>query len=246
MTNTISITIKNRSMANQAFCLFQALPNPFNIPRGEIYTNVYQRSPTLGGNNNDQFTFHIIDDYFAIYGTNIASPDRNPRISTLDFARATLQSVSPSGLVNGSTFHLSTLNRDGISPAFNSTEQTTRAQGAFTIQSDGTFDVLNRGNIYLGVGAKDPISGEVVPVQTYKARPHLTTVLYPEAKYYICLGNYEQGTVVDMAEMGRVLLLDFTESSVKDVTFTLNERNEFVADPTLEGHDLAWSSTRLF
>ena len=145
MPNTINITIKNRSLAPQAFLLFQALPTPANIPSAEVFTNVYQRSPKLGGNASDQVTFQITNEFYGIYGTNTASLDQKVRISTSGSAKATLQSTPTSGAVNGSTFYLSTLDGDGVSPTFKGTDQTTTAQGAFTIQSDGTFDVTNKG-----------------------------------------------------------------------------------------------------
>ncbi|EHK22034.1 uncharacterized protein TRIVIDRAFT_91371 [Trichoderma virens Gv29-8] len=242
MPNTISITIKNRSTANQAFLLFQALPNPSNIPADEVFTNVYQRSPTLGGNASDQVTFQITNEYYGIYGTNTASADQKVKISTSGSAKATLQSTPSSGAVNGSTFHLSTIGGDGISPTFKATEQTTTAQGAFTIQSDGTFDVQNKGNIYLGVGATDPKTKTVIPIQTYKAQPNVTTVLYPVVKYYVAFGHYEPGTVVKKTEMGKVLILDFTGISLNDVTFTLNDHNEYIIDPALAESNLVWST----
>ncbi|KAK2026630.1 hypothetical protein LX32DRAFT_565831 [Colletotrichum zoysiae] len=238
MPNAINITIKNKSTAPQAFLLFQALPAPSNVPAEQVFTNVYQQSPTISGSADDKVTFQILNEYYGIYGTNTASPDQKVKISTSGSAVATLQS----GTVNGSTFHLTTLNNDGKSPTFRSTEQTTTALGAFTIQSDGTFNVANMGNIYLGVGAKDPKTGEVIPIQTYKAQPNITAVLYPVVKYYIAFGNYTPGTVVKMSEMGRVLSVDFTGISLNDVTFTLNDHNDYILDPAQEGKGLKYKT----
>lgn len=145
MTDTITITIKNRSTADRAFLLFQALPTPTGVPSERVFTHIYQRSPTISGNAHDQVTFQITKEYFGIYGTNTASPDQSVKISTLGYTKATLQPTPASGAVNGSTFYLSTLNRDGISPMLKDTDQTTTSRGAFTIRTDETFDSTNKG-----------------------------------------------------------------------------------------------------
>ncbi|KAF7536254.1 hypothetical protein G7054_g4668 [Neopestalotiopsis clavispora] len=253
---TISITIKNRSMTNLSLVLIQDLPAPNNVRRDQLFTNVYQRSPKMSGSGRDQVTFQTVDEYYGIYGgTKYA--EGNVKVSTSGSAKATLQAKTSSGPVNGSTFHLTTLQADGRSPTFGSTEQSTVAEGAFTIQSDGTFDGSGKyklmvvpslllaerrlmyrdqrlmqgwntiGNIFFGVGARDPETGEVVPIQTYRAQPNFSAVLYPVVKYYIAFGNYEPGTIVNKAELGRVLSLDFTGISLNDVTFTLNDRNGY-------------------
>ncbi|CAG1962438.1 unnamed protein product [Fusarium graminearum] len=239
MADTITITIKNRSTAELAFLLFQTLTTPSGIYREEVFTH---RSSAIGGNANDQVTFQISKEYFGVHGTNMASPNERVKICTTGYSKATLQSTSSSGAVNGSTFYLSTLNRDGVFPIFKHTAQTTTAKQAFTIRTDEAFGYMVKDSIYLGVGATDPKTGRVIPIQTHKAEPNFTTVFYPQPRYYIRYGNFELGSVVKKFEMGRVLCLDFTGTSLKDVAFTLDEHDEYQIDPAKVESSFVWKS----
>ncbi|KAI6758092.1 hypothetical protein HG531_003917 [Fusarium graminearum] len=134
MADTITITIKNRSTAELAFLLFQTLTTPSGIYREEVFTHV---------------TFQISKEYFGVHGTNMASPNERVKICTTGYSKATLQSTSSSGAVNGSTFYLSTLNRDGVFPIFKHTAQTTTAKQAFTIRTDEAFGYMNKGKYKL-------------------------------------------------------------------------------------------------
>ncbi|CAG2011626.1 unnamed protein product [Fusarium graminearum] len=227
MADTITITIKNRSTAELAFLLFQTLTTPSGIYREEVFTHV---------------TFQISKEYFGVHGTNMASPNERVKICTTGYSKATLQSTSSSGAVNGSTFYLSTLNRDGVFPIFKHTAQTTTAKQAFTIRTDEAFGYMVKDSIYLGVGATDPKTGRVIPIQTHKAEPNFTTVFYPQPRYYIRYGNFELGSVVKKFEMGRVLCLDFTGTSLKDVAFTLDEHDEYQIDPAKVESSFVWKS----
>ncbi|PTD05057.1 hypothetical protein FCULG_00000102 [Fusarium culmorum] len=242
MAETITITIKNRSTADRAFLLFQALPTPGGVSSEQVFTHVYQKSPTIGGNAHDQVTFQITKEYFAIYGTNRECFLLRAKISTLGYSKATLQSTPATGAANGSTFSLSTLNRDGVSPTFESTDQTTTARGGFTMLTDASFRFMNKGNIYLGVGVRDSKTGQVVPIQTCRAQPNYATIFYPVARYYICYGNLEGGSVVKKFEIGRVLSLEFTGSSHHNMTFTLDEHDEYQIDPAMAESNVVWKS----
>lgn len=82
----------------------------------------------------------------------------------------------------------------------------------------------------------------MIPIQTNKAEPNFTTVFYPQPRYYICYGNFEPGSVVKKFEMGRVLCLDFTGTSLKDVAFTLDEHYEYQIDPAMVESSFLWKS----
>lgn len=117
--------------------------------------------------------------------------------------------------------------------------------------------------IYFGAGARDPNTNAVVPVQTYRARPNTLSQLFPTVKYYIAWGSYEPGSIISLNELGnvsvpmpsilrarieptltlglKVLMVDFTSADVKNATFTLNSKNEYDADPSVEQNGIKTS-----
>jgi hypothetical protein len=92
------------------------------------------------------------------------------------------------------------------------------------------------GDIYFGIGAKDPKSGEVIPVQSYKAQPNVISQIFPKIKYYIAFGHYKPGSIVSLSELGAVLEVDFTGAPGHDATFVLNNTNSYVADPSMNSN----------
>ncbi|KAM0295339.1 hypothetical protein ACHAPM_010866 [Fusarium culmorum] len=179
MAETITITIKNRSTADRAFLLFQALPTPGGIFSEQVFTHVYQKSPAIGGNAHDQVTFQITKEYFAIYGTNRECFLLRAKISTLGYSKATLQSTPATGAANGSTFSLSTLNRDGVSPTFESTDQTTTARGGFTMLTDASFRFMNKGSV-----VQKPEMGRVLSLDFTGSSPNIVTFTLDEHNEY--------------------------------------------------------------
>jgi hypothetical protein len=135
---------------------------------------------------------------------------------------------------------------DGVSPCFDdaaSGKQTTDAAGAFTIRADGTFTTYNESNIYFGVGAKDPKSGDIIPIQSYRARPNVVSQIFPRVKYYIAFGNYEPGSIIAMNQLGNVLEVDFTTAVPNSCTFTLDSTNSYVPDANIVNSGIKWKIT---
>lgn len=95
------------------------------------------------------------------------------------------------------------------------------------------------------MGATDPKTGHVIPIQTCRTRPNFATVLYPVTRYSICYGHLEPGSVMKGSEMGRVLCLDFTGSSLNYITFTLDEHDEYEIDPVLAESNFVWKTEML-
>jgi hypothetical protein len=236
MPEIYTIRIKNNSRVQQSFLLFQAIPKPANIPGDNVFTNVYQRSEVIQGDGTSVAEFQITSEWFAIYGTERMSEDGRVRVSTSDYQPVTL---GPKG-----TFKtLTAIN--GKSPKWDDsptvTSKQTSAAGAFTIATDGSFTNFNSTNIYFGAGAKDPNTGDVIPVQTYLAKPNTLSQLFPKIKYYIAFGNYEPGAIVDLVELGNVLLVDFTTADNREATFTLNSHNEYEPDKKVRDAGIKWS-----
>ncbi|KAL3600123.1 hypothetical protein FPOAC2_04354 [Fusarium poae] len=100
--------------------------------------------------------------------------------------------------------------------------------------------------MYFGVGAKVPSTGEIIPVQTYKAMSQLTVHVFPQIKYYVAYGNYQPGSIVNLMTLARVLTVDFTGCKDHSATFTLNEDNFFIPDREVQASDITWSVGSLY
>lgn len=73
----------------------------------------------------------------------------------------------------------------------------------------------------IGVGAQDPLDQDaIVPVATVTAKPGSKYTFKPKPTYYICIGEYEKGTVIDPSAVGAKLRVDFDEEDLDDVAFT--------------------------
>lgn len=83
--------------------------------------------------------------------------------------------------------------------------------------------------------------GEVVPVQTYQARPNVVAQIYARPQYYVAFGSFEPGTIINPIELGRVLSIDFTGCDGRSATFILDDRNDYIADPDMDRSGIRWS-----
>ena len=95
--------------------------------------------------------------------------------------------------------------------------------------------------MYFGVGAMALDRGEVVPVQTYPAKPGLVAEVHSKPKYCIAFGNYQPGSIVNPRELGNVLSVDFDGSRGHEATFTLNDNNDYNAESDVDRNGIRWS-----
>ncbi|KAF5622967.1 hypothetical protein F52700_10279 [Fusarium sp. NRRL 52700] len=246
MSRTYSIDIENASQESKTFLLFQSIPKPANVPSEGVFTNVYQRSGQVQGNGGAKASFHMASEYSAVYGMSEQMDDGRTKVAVSDSRDAAL---GP----NGSLFFLSTMpdsngKPDGVSPCFNdaaSGKRSTDAPGAFTIYCDGSFN-YNQNKHYFGVGARNPESGDIIPIQTYRTKPNALSQVFPRSKYYIAFGNYEPGSIVNMNELGNVLEVDFTTAVRNSCSFTLDANNNYVPDGNLDNYGIKWRVTTAF
>ncbi|KAM0228904.1 hypothetical protein ACHAPO_010428 [Fusarium lateritium] len=109
-----------------------------------------------------------------------------------------------------------------------------------------TEDSNAGGNMYFGVGARVPSTGEIIPVQTYKTRPQNITQVFPKVKYHIAFGDYEPESIIKLMTLGNVHTVDFTGCQAHSATFTLNDQNYFIADSEVNASDIRWSFGSLY
>lgn len=236
--NQYTITITNKSHSPQKFALFQEVPTPSRSAKKDVFTNVYLSSGNIQSGATSTAKFTVKTQYYALYGTTQQGDDGNTRVDTSDSVEAKL---GPNG-----TYVVISTDADG-SPFFDQTAaagKSVSTAGAFTIATDNTIKYPNANNIYIGIGAKDPKTGNVVPIQTYVAKGGMNQQLFPKAIYYVCYGDYEPGTIVDRQGVGQVLTVDFTDASLKDAKFTLNNSGVYV-DGNVENSGIVFTQGNL-
>ncbi|KXJ93586.1 hypothetical protein Micbo1qcDRAFT_174625 [Microdochium bolleyi] len=233
MSRNYTINIRNNSERDQSFLLFQSIPLPNDIPRGEAWTTVFQSARRVPGRSSAKARFAIEGRYFAITATSHQGPDGALQISVSD--------AQPTALgPNGSYFSLVSMN--GV-VRLGPGDRPTDVAGAFTIASDESIDRFSREPTYVGVGARDPSSGEVNPIMVFKAQPNIQAQLFPRPKFIIAMGNYGAGSAVRMDTLGRVLTVDFEGATGDSANFSLGPDYSFSADGNVAEAGVHWSQS---
>ncbi|KAF2825092.1 hypothetical protein CC86DRAFT_295274 [Ophiobolus disseminans] len=222
MANQFSITINNRSNSPQRFAVFQEVPTSPRSAKNDVFTNIYLASGDIQPGHNSNAKFVVKMQYYALYGATQQSDNGSTRVDTADSFEAKL---GPSG-----SYIAMSSDPDG-SPYFDKMAamgKSVATAGAFTIATDNTIKYPNANDFYIGIGAKDPKSNDVVPIQTYVAKGGMNLKIYPKPIYHVCYGDYEPGTIVDRQGVGQVLTVDFSDASLRDAKFTLNNSGSYV------------------
>ena len=68
---------------------------------------------------------------------------------------------------------------------------------------------------------------EVVPTFSFTAVPLQEYILTPQRTYYIATTSFEVGTLVEVAQLGQKVEIDFTGKTSKTAVVTMNEDNSY-------------------
>ncbi|KAK0382585.1 hypothetical protein CLIM01_00050 [Colletotrichum limetticola] len=229
---SFEITIKNRSNNNQSFILLQDIQVTGNLGQNNVFSNVYQSSPNVNG-MGARTEFFMKQQYYAIQGTSSNTGDGSIRVNVSDSVPAKL---GP----NGTTAAVTTV--DGF-PTWNRSQMAKPAQGqgSFDLLTDNTFKSPNPNQTYVGCGAPDPRTGEVIPVKTWLAQPGVNSQVIPRPRYFIASGHFRPGVIVDMRSLGRVLTVDFAGAAIPSATFTLTNDGTYQPDGQVAVNGVKWS-----
>lgn len=249
MATTYSIQVYNYTNRPRNYILFQTVPVPSGTP--EVFTNVYQSSGLIESGNYSNVKFTITDEFFAVLGTAPKPLDNHVRVTTGAAEAVTLSSGETPPITPGTQCYLST--SDGKSPFWQPSSASQKSwPKAYGIHCDGSFkfpnesksnilyftsdpaDSMDTANIFIGMGARDPKQGGITPVATVPADPNSDFYFQPIVKYYIGWGDFEPGTVVNIAEIGPVLTVDFTQLTVNNVVYTQDSSNNYKSGPPPE------------
>ncbi|CAI4215371.1 unnamed protein product [Parascedosporium putredinis] len=113
--------------------------------------------------------------------------------------------------------------------------------GGFTISTDDSFTYPNKSNIYIGLGAIDPVTGNVVPVETFAAMPKTTSQIYPKPVYTVFTGRVKNDTTISEKEFGSLLRVDFSNATIREAIFTLDACNQYVPSPRMKSSGITYS-----
>ncbi|OIW32618.1 hypothetical protein CONLIGDRAFT_679002 [Coniochaeta ligniaria NRRL 30616] len=232
MTTHATLTIHNTSNTLKSFYLAQS-PFPLQSGPDEPYsTHVYLSVPPIPSGGFVQFAFQD-GDYSALLSYNSTPGDP---LSAQESKPVVLGMATGPG---GSVVTV-TSSDAGVQATFGPDEEPEDTPGGFTVVTDNSFPFPNDGNITIGVGKQNPGSNAVTPTQTWAAQPGLKTQVYPQPRYFVAFGEAKQGTVVELDLLGNVLQVDYTDCTVPDARFDLNDEGLYVADPTVAKNGIGW------
>ncbi|GIJ82153.1 hypothetical protein Asppvi_000657 [Aspergillus pseudoviridinutans] len=236
-TETYTIQVYNNSDEPQNYLLFQTVP--VLSGSAEVFANVYQSSGVIESGPYSQVTFQMTNEYYAVYGTNPTPLGDKVRVTTGSAAPVTLSSGQTPPETPGTQCVMSTTS--GKYPNWASVTPTQQQEpNAFGIYCDGTFEYPTETNIFIGMGAPDPVSQDIIPVTTVPASPNTYFYFQPIVKYYIGTGEYEAGTVVNITEIGQVCPVDFTQLPEPTAIYTQGRDNEYYpgapSEDAVKGH----------
>ncbi|CZR49392.1 uncharacterized protein FPRO_08867 [Fusarium proliferatum ET1] len=227
--NQYEITILNQSALDQQYLLFQTSPTPNEQPSSTVFLNVYQASPIVpkptAQGEVSRASFTITEQWYAINGTAPSPLNANVTVNTSESEPVTLGA----GATKGTTLSLTTINSDGEDPKFDDSKTMAAApNGAFQIVADTTFRFPNGNNIFIGLGAPDPLdASNILPTASIAALPGVTETIWPHNKWYISTGSFEQGEIIDTQSLTTTPLeVDF-EAGLPKQTFTNNSDGTF-------------------
>ncbi|EAW11704.1 uncharacterized protein ACLA_094030 [Aspergillus clavatus NRRL 1] len=223
-TQNYTIEVYNYSGQPRNYLLFQTVPVPSGQP--DVFANVYQSSGIIESGDYSQATFEMTNEFFAVLGTAPTPLGDHVKVTTGAANQVTLSSGETPPEQPGTMCVLSTT--EGLYPKWVDVTQTQNQEpNAYGISCDGTFEYPTETNIFIGMGARDPVTQGITPVATVPANPNYNFYFQPVVKYYIGTGDFDAGTVVNITEIGPVLTVDFTQSTENSVVFTQGPNNEY-------------------
>lgn len=144
MVQTYKITITNASEVPRQFFLVHGVPSSESIADESAFDHAYQRSVKIMGDGTSSATFVLDDNYYAICGTKVGLSGGRPRVETSDSRPVRL---GP----NGSHEMITTIDKDGVSPAWAPTSgESTAVPGGFSISTDDSFTYPNKSKLNHG------------------------------------------------------------------------------------------------
>ncbi len=185
-----TIQIWNQSQAARSYVLFLQQPDLASSGSPQVYTNAWATFPSITNGGFDRITF---DD--AIYAYWSHPPVGSQMLS--------------GGVMPVNTQTQDTVAFSGGSPTgFTSVTSPGSAQpGSFAIVTGSDFTPSNGYVLGMARIAATPIP---VPTMTFPALPNTISNITPIHTYYVAVGDYQPGDVIDAAQVPGAAEIDFT------------------------------------
>ncbi|PMD52993.1 uncharacterized protein K444DRAFT_542670 [Hyaloscypha bicolor E] len=202
---TYTIKVHNKSDASQHFLLFNEKPTSSNNI-SQLWTNVWVKSGVTD-HPNGTATFKITSKFYGVCGTTDTAFASGVSVSTSDWADVNITTSSS----NGTKLQM---NVEDDGPVFDSSAvSTTSTTGSFAINTN-SFDSTQHENVYCGLGRQSAHDSEdIIPVAVWTAKPSQDYEIAPVQKFFIATGTYSEGDVVNVADLGQTVVIDFTSTT---------------------------------
>ncbi|KAF2118014.1 hypothetical protein BDV96DRAFT_571267 [Lophiotrema nucula] len=198
------ILVRNKSGTRRQYFLF--VETPTVTSGAQVFQNVYATAAPVPDQTGTA-KFVLKKDYFAVTGTSPGQKlGSGVNVSTTDFEIAKIAQ----GPKLGSTVYMTAgTNPPGKGAEFvdGLLEQKTSTPGSFTISTDGSFQLSNGANQFIGLGGQDPYDpSNIIPIATFEAEPNTTSIITPKSKYYVSWGTFTPGQIIDVTTIATVSL----------------------------------------
>jgi len=185
-----TIQIWNQSQVARSYVLFLEQPELAGAGSPEAYTNAWATFPSVTNGGFDRITF---DETIYAYWSK---PPVGSQMLSGGVALVNIQTHDTVTFSGGSPTGFTSVASPGSAPP-----------GSFTIVTGSDFTPSN--GYVLGVArmAATPIPA---PVMTLPALPNTITSIRPIHTYYVAVGDYQTGDVIDAALVGASAKIDFS------------------------------------
>ncbi|KAI3532274.1 hypothetical protein CSPX01_13586 [Colletotrichum filicis] len=204
MSNQYTIKVINQSGSQQHYALFNKAPKVTGLVQGQIWSNVFAIANTP---KDQQGSFSIYKQYYAVVATSLGSPSMGIQVNVGGEKPVKLGSVKDDGtLVPGTTLGLFVADdapqfSDKVLPdsSFNN---------CFEIQTADDFTVAQakQGNYLIGLGGSQTGASQDGPSATFIPEPNVQYQIEPANTYYLTVGNYTKGALIDVTKTGKTTL----------------------------------------
>ncbi len=185
-----TIQIWNQSQAARSYVLFVQQPELASAGSPQGYTNAWATFPSVTNGGFDRITF---DETIYAYWSE---PPANGRTQSGGVAPVNTQTHDTVTFSGGSPTGFTSVTSPGSAPP-----------GTFAIVTGSDFTPSN--GYVLGVArmAASPIP---VPTMTFPALPNTISTIRPIHTYYVAVGDYAPGEVMDAGLVAGAAEIDFT------------------------------------